>query len=83
MVVDSDMSGDEGAPSKKEQPAGPAKKKTASETYTKVCGSLFAAVIINAYLRVLAFTIGAHPQTTRFLHWQRGDDYTADVDVRF
>lgn len=55
------------------------KKKTASETYTKVSILLFACKhLADAWV---ALSTGAHSETTGFLHRQRGVNNAANVDL--
>ena len=67
-------------------PSAPAaangKKKTASETYTKV--RVHASERVRAScIRWLALAIGAYPRTTGFVHRECGDAYLNDVGLGF
>lgn len=62
------------------QNKGPAKKKTASETYQKVSVAFHWACI--ASLSRAAIATRAHSQTPGFIHWEHRNDYPGHVDIR-
>ena len=66
-------------PSEPEPPKN-AKKKTASETYTKV-RSIYTSFVIGFDHILSAVTNRAHSQEARFIHWERRDYHTNHVGL--
>jgi len=56
------------------------KKKTASETYTKVCLSFLSESICDLNNHI-AIPTRTHPQTPRFVHWKCRNYQTVHMDL--
>ena len=85
MDVDEVDAGEASEPASapKAKAAANGKKKSASETYTKV--RLIASLRSRNRCQSawVAVATGAHSQASRLIYRQRGDHHSADVDLRF